>query len=108
MCYVCATKAGNMILRTHFAYMAHRSGVPIQRLVDIVKSAGEEDDRVGPKDVAAFMLAHAAGSTPSAMTPTLVRLLSQWYPPAAVLELVTTVSLVHMLQRWTAVYVPLE
>lgn len=35
MCYLCATNAGNIVLRAHYAFMAHRSGVAIQRLVDI-------------------------------------------------------------------------
>lgn len=34
MCYICATKAGNTILRAHYAFMAHRSGMPIDHLVN--------------------------------------------------------------------------
>lgn len=105
MCYLCATNAKNTILRAHFAFMAYRSGISIQRLVHIVESAGEDDNYL-QKDEAAFMLAQATSFTPSKMTSTLVRYITNQYSPAGVLELVITVSLVSMLHRWTAVYVP--
>lgn len=35
MGYICATFAGNTILRAHFAFMAHSHGTPISDLVAI-------------------------------------------------------------------------
>lgn len=149
MCYMCATNAKNTILRAHYAFMAYRSGVPIEFLVDIVNREEEKagdmspsnsterrmdadtntDTRVrqeeskekgdgrgedatmctaglGVKELAAITLAEAASYAPSNMTPTLVGLLSRQYTPAGIVELVTTVSVMHMIHRWTSVYVP--
>lgn len=112
MCYICATNAGNNILRAHYAFMAFRSGVPIRRLATIASNDADSDvaadKAVGAKEVAAMALAEAASGTPSTMSPTLIGLLMRQYSPAAVIELIITVSVAFMFHRWTSVYMPRE
>ncbi|CAM9460800.1 unnamed protein product [Pylaiella littoralis] len=114
MGYICATFAGNTILRAHFAFMVHSHGTPISDLVAITAreaSVGDvtidsEDRGTAAKLAAALALARAASATPSTVTPELVTQIMWLYKPAGVIELITTVSLVTMFLRWTAVYKP--
>lgn len=112
MCYICATNAGNTILRAHFAFMAHRSGLPIRRLASVARSEAHHDVAVdveiGAKEVSAMALAEGASGTPSTMSPMLVGLLMRQYAPPGVIELIITVSIALMFHRWTAVYMPRE
>lgn len=43
MCYICATNAGNTILRAHYAFMAHRNGMPIRQLATATNTESSED-----------------------------------------------------------------
>lgn len=112
MCYICATNAGNNILRAHYAFMAFRSGVPIRRLATIASNDADSDvatdKAVAAKEVAAMALAEATSGTPSTMSPTLIGLLMRQYSPAGVIELIITVSVAFMFHRWTSVYMPRE
>lgn len=55
MCYMCATNAGNNILRAHYAFMAFRNGVSIRRLATVARSEVDSDVAadlaVGAKEV---------------------------------------------------------
>ncbi|CAN0161166.1 unnamed protein product [Scytosiphon promiscuus] len=112
MCYICATNAGNNILRAHYAFLAHRNGMPIRQLAMATSTDGSSDvvndETVAAKQVAAMALAEGSSGTPSTVSDVLVRLLMRQYSPAGVIELVATVSLAFMFHRWTAVYVPKE
>eukprot|EP00903_Cladosiphon_okamuranus_P012381 g11604.t1 len=121
MCYICATHADNTILRAHYAFMASRSGVSIAKLKQVAAVdgggggggggggddvAGDEESGVGAKLLAAVDLARAARTTPSTVSPALVRRIMRLYSPPGVIELLATVSLANMYHRWTSVYVP--
>ncbi|CBJ25934.1 probable fusion protein [Ectocarpus siliculosus] len=112
MCYICATNAGNTILRAHYAFMAHRNGMPIRQLATATNTDSSEavaaDDTIDAKQVAAMALAEACSGTPSTVSPVLVGLLMRQYSPAGVIELIATVSLAFMYHRWTAIYMPRE
>lgn len=57
MCYICATNAENTILRAHYAFLAHRSGVSIQQLASVANTeALADDDSVGAKHVCLVLL----------------------------------------------------
>lgn len=58
------------------------------------------------RQAAALSMARACGGTPGPMPRELVALLMRQYTPAGVIELVNTLSLVSMLQRWTSIYMP--
>ncbi|CAM9733107.1 unnamed protein product, partial [Choristocarpus tenellus] len=114
MCYISATNAGNNILRAHFAFMAYRAGVSISRLVEITRGAGdasvgstsgEPDDK---EEMAMAMAQAASYDANSLLSPELVSVISWLYSPAAVIELVTTISLQSAFHRWTSVYVPMS
>ena len=55
MCYICATNAGNTILRAHYAFMAHRNGMPISQLVNATSTEASgnvaADESVDAKQV---------------------------------------------------------
>eukprot|EP00752_Nemacystus_decipiens_P018246 g16374.t1 len=112
MCYICASNAGNTILRAHYAFLAHRNGMPVRHLANATNTASSgnvaSDDTVEAKQVAAMALAEAASGTPSIVSPVLVGLLMRQYSPAGVIELIATVSLAFMFHRWTAIYMPKE
>lgn len=59
MCYQCATNAGNTILRAHYAMMAWRNGVSIDRLVQIADETSTGGGASAAED-AAMALAQAA------------------------------------------------
>eukprot|EP00903_Cladosiphon_okamuranus_P005778 g5726.t1 len=112
MSYICATNAGNTILRAHYAFMAHRNGMPIIQLVNATSTESSDsvaaDDTIGAKQVAAMALAEASSGTPSIVSPVLVGLLMRQFTPAGIIELIATVSLAFMFHRWTAIYMPKE
>lgn len=55
MCYICATNSGNTILRAHYAFLAHRNGMPIRQLVMATSTNGSgevaTDESVAAKQV---------------------------------------------------------
>ncbi|CAM9992031.1 unnamed protein product [Choristocarpus tenellus] len=112
MCYICATNAGNNILRAHFAFMACRGGVPITRLIEITRRARNtviDKSSSDNQESIAMALAHATSyDSKSVLAPELVYIISGRYSPAGVIELLTTVSLECALHRWTSVYVPMS
>lgn len=59
MCYQCATNAENVILRAHYAYMAMRSGVTLERLVQIADETSTGGGDSAAED-AAMAFAQAA------------------------------------------------
>lgn len=59
MCFQCATNAGNTVLRAHYAFLAMRSGVPLERLVQISDETSTGGGASAAED-AAMALAQAA------------------------------------------------
>ncbi|CAB1103822.1 unnamed protein product [Ectocarpus sp. CCAP 1310/34] len=106
MGYMLATSADNTILRAHFAFMAHRNGVSVSNLASATAEGGDTDGGEDLKKAAALSMARACGGTPGPLPRELVALLMRQYTPAGVIELVNTLSLVSMLQRWTSIYMP--
>ncbi|CAM9843253.1 unnamed protein product [Ectocarpus sp. 6 AP-2014] len=100
------TSADNTILRAHFAFMAHWNGVSVSDLANATAEGGDTDGGEDLKKAAALSMARACGGTPGPMPRELVALLMRQYTPAGVIELVNTLSLVSMLQRWTSIYMP--
>lgn len=66
MAYQCATNAENTILRAHFAYMAMRSGVTLERLVQVTDLTSTGGGASAAED-AAIAFAQAARCVPSAV-----------------------------------------
>ncbi|CAM9566090.1 unnamed protein product [Pylaiella littoralis] len=105
MAYQCATNAENTILRAHFAYMAMRSGVTLERLVQVTDLTSTGGGASAAED-AAIAFAQAASWTPTRMSATLAGLISRLFSPPAVIELLITVSVEFAIHRWTSVYIP--
>lgn len=59
MAYQCASNAENTILRAHFAYMAMRSGVTLERLIQVTDLTSVGGGASAAED-AAIAFAHAA------------------------------------------------
>lgn len=108
MCFLSMTNSGNNILRAHSAFLANRFGVPVERLVSLAKNDGTDSSTGSAKEIAAIALAQATSYAPSRMTPILVGLLSRQYSPAGLIELLSTVSVLHLINVWTSFYVPTE
>eukprot|EP00904_Undaria_pinnatifida_P006693 jgi/Undpi1/3153/HiC_scaffold_15.g06527.m1 len=105
MIYQCAINGGNTILRAHYAFLAMRSGVSLERLVQIADETSTGGGASAAED-AAMAFAQAASWTPTRMTATLAGLISRLYSPPAVIELLITLSVHFSFHRWTSVYVP--
>lgn len=58
MCYQCALNGGNKILAAHFAFLAHRNGVSIDRLAQIADESSTGGGASAAED-AAMALAQA-------------------------------------------------
>lgn len=59
MCFQCSTNAGNTVLRAHYAYLAMRNGVSLERLMQISDETSTGGGESAAED-AAMALAQAA------------------------------------------------
>lgn len=68
MCFQCAMNGGNKILAAHFAFLAHRSGVPISRLAEVADEDAMGGGASAAED-AAMAFAHATRYTLPPLPP---------------------------------------
>jgi alkylhydroperoxidase family enzyme len=103
MAWVHARTAGNHVLAAHFAFTAHRSGASVGDLVDAL--VPPPAPRVSAK-ASALALAHATAGTSGVVPADVIDALTTNLSPAGVVELLSVLSIVCAMQRYTATFVP--
>ena len=94
-----STAAGDPYCAAHNAEnAAHLGDLPIAKVEGLANFRTSE--LFTPAERAALELAHAAGSTPAAVTDEYFVALKKYYSEDAVVELIAVVSLLGWLNRW--------
>lgn len=99
LCFVAAKQAKNDLLAAHFAFGAVRAGATIKRLISAQQLGGEPG-----RDQAAFDFAHVAAIAPADVGPKQIRGLMAYWTPPSIIELVVTLSIHGLLNRYTSTY----
>jgi len=97
--FVAAKQAKNNLLAAHFAYGAVRAGASVTRLVE----AMEPSDELG-REQAAFNFARVAAIAPAEVSRKEIEDLTKFWTPEGIIELVVTLSIHGLLNRYTSSY----